>query len=299
MCDLSHYGLIGIDGPDAASFLHAQFTNDVVNLADSHAQWNSWCSPKGRMLASFLLWRKGDSYRLMLPRVIQAAIQKRLGMFVLRAKVAITDQSDSYVRIGLIAAASSAQRNLGSVQPTIDGGLSITASRSCDLILTSVETAPQRWHELSKLAQPTGTSAWDLGLIRDGIAEVRLETQDRFVPQAANYELIGGVSFKKGCYPGQEIVARTQYRGILKRRMTRVSISTNQMLRPGDSVYSPLFPEQAVGDVVTSAIAGTQVEALVVAQLDAIRGDSLYTDATCDAASKLSLLPLPYDLPSS
>lgn len=298
LCDLSHYGLISVSGPDAASFLHAQFTNDVANLADGHAQWNSWCSPKGRMLATFLLWHIGDTYLMMLPRAIQAAIQKRLGMFVLRAKVSIADQSDSLVRIGLVSLAPAVTRKLGVIEPAPDGGLRISASGSCDLFLAPVEVAPTNWRSLAAQAAPSGADVWDLGLIRDGIAEVRAETQDRFVPQAANYELIGGVSFKKGCYPGQEIVARTQYRGILKRRMVRAKVPHGFTLRAGDAVYSPLFPEQAVGDVVSAAMLSDTQEVLLVAQLDAIRGDSLYAEAACGDLSKLMQLPLPYSLPS-
>jgi tRNA-modifying protein YgfZ len=298
LCDLSQYGLISISGPEAASFLHAQLTNDVVNLPEGHAQWNSWCSPKGRMLASFLLWRVGDAYSIMLPRAIQAAIQKRLGMFVLRAKVSISDQSDAFVRIGLVSLASATSRKLGVIEPLPDAGFRIATSATCDLFLVPIEVAPKHWHALAKQAAPSGADVWDLGLIRDGIAEVRAETQDRFVPQAANYELIGGVSFKKGCYPGQEIVARTQYRGILKRRMVRATVPAGYSLRAGDAVYSPLFPEQAVGDVVSSALSGDQQEILLVAQLEAIRGNSLYADATYADHSKLTQLPLPYALPS-
>ncbi len=298
LCDLSHYGLIGVSGPDAASFLHAQLTNDVANLRDGHAQWNSWCSPKGRMLASFLLWRVGDTYSIMLPRSIQAAIQKRLGMFVLRSKVSISDQSESVVRIGLVSATPNPSRKIGVLELLPGGGHRVSASRSCELFSVPVEAAPKQWERLAENATPRGADVWDLGLIHDGIAEVRAETQDRFVPQAANFELIGGVSFKKGCYPGQEIVARTQYRGILKRRMVRASVPAGFAMRAGDAVYSPAFPDQAVGDVVSSASSDDTQEILVVAQLEAIRGDSLFADPTCAVTSKLTQQPLPYPLPA-
>jgi folate-binding protein YgfZ len=128
--------------------------------------------------------------------------------------------------------------------------------------------------------------------------EVGPETQDAFVPQMANFELVGGVSFKKGCYPGQEIVARTQYRGILKRRMAKVSSEAAVPLKAGALVYSPAFPDQAAGVVALSAMADTGFcFSLVIAQLEAIEQDCLYSDPQLSASGRLLITPLPYEYP--
>jgi folate-binding protein YgfZ len=305
ICDLSHYGLIRISGDDAASFLHGQFTNDVAALEDGQSQPNGWCSPKGRLLATFCLWRTGSTYFLMLPRALQPAIQKRLGMFVLRAKVVIEDASGTTVRIGLLtpladavnAALKSLLPPLGRVVD-IDGSTLVSVGPSRAVMLTSSAGASAVWQRLAATNAIYAANAWDLGSINDGMIEVAPETQDSFVPQMANFELVGGVSFKKGCYPGQEIVARTQYRGILKRRMAKVRTELAEPLTAGASVYSPAFPDQAAGMVALSALSGPgSCLSLVVAQLESIEHDSLYTDPTFAPSSRLVVERLPYDYP--
>jgi len=306
ICDLSHYGLIRVSGEDAGRFLQAQLTNDVLALDVGAAQLNGWCSPKGRLLAVFTLWRSSDAYYLMLPRLLQAGIQKRLGMFVLRAKVAIEDVSTFAVRFGLISGSSTELTDVLPNDPSPAPGTAHTTATGTVVRLSPTRTivvvdplaAEQTWDDLASQRSRLTANAWDLASIRDGVIEVLPETQDAYVPQMANFELAGGVSFKKGCYPGQEIVARTQYRGILKRRMVRVRIASETPLLPGTQVYSPLFPGQAAGTIATSArSAADTVEALVVAQLEAISNNSLFVDQSFSTAGQLAVLSLPYRLP--
>jgi folate-binding protein YgfZ len=312
ICDLSHYGLIKITGEDAGKFLHAQFTNDVAALQSGQSQLNGWCSPKGRLLVVFWLWQVEDGYYMLLQKSLQPAIQKRLGMFILRSKVTLEDASASTVRIGLVRVptvletdpTNTADDTLSSVIPALgsvtntDQGTSVRLSPSRAVLVTSPATAEAAWQELRKTNHLLTANEWDLAAINEGVIDVVPDTQDSYVPQMANFELVGGVSFKKGCYPGQEIVARTQYRGILKRRMARVSHVSSIALKPGTPVYSPQFPEQSVGSVALSARCSTsKVIALVVVQLESINSDSLFLDVACTQENHLSVLALPYAYP--
>jgi folate-binding protein YgfZ len=259
--------LIAVSGDDAAAFLHGQFTNDVLALKPGEAHWNGWCSPKGRLLATFVLARGKEGYFLMLPMALREAFQKRLLMFVLRSKVKLENFSATVSHFGV----------WGGALP--EGAFALGADHG--VVIDGA--APT--------GRAAGFAAWSLALIRAGILVVVPETQDQFVPQMANFELIGGVNFKKGCYPGQEIVARMQYRGGLKRRMVRVA--SGVACEPGTSVYSSTFGEQSAG-MVANVAPSTEGgwEALVVAQLEAIAIDDL--KLASPQGTPLEILPLPY-----
>jgi len=294
LCDLSHYGVIKVSGEEAAKFLQAQLTNDVVALSVGQAQWNGWCSPKGRLLVTFLIWRSDAHYFLLLQKSIQQTIQKRLSLFVLRSKVTLEDVSDGWQRMGMLADDNSSIPLPSNLMQSEANklGVVIRLSNQRTLIFAETETAISTWQTLSTTISRVGGNDWDLAGIRDGIIDISVETQDAYVPQMVNFELIGGVNFKKGCYPGQEIVARTQYRGILKRRMVRVTFAADNLPIVGTPLYSPAFAEQAAGTIALAAKNGTMVEALVVAQIDAITSNSLYLDAAL--THQLNLLDLPY-----
>ena len=304
LCDLSHFGLTVASGDDAATFLHGQFCNDVVALTEGRAQWNGWCSPKGRLLVTALVWPGKQGFYLLLPRALQAAIQKRLQMFVLRAKVKLSDESDMWVRFGVAGPrAEELLRNFaGSVpeQPMstvhTEVGRVIKLSTNRFVVIASPEHAIALWNQLAEHASPTGAGLWDWLSIQQGIVNILPGTQDAFVPQMANFELIGGLSFKKGCYPGQEIVARTQYRGILKRRMVLAHLSTPTAPSPGDKCFSAAFGDQAAGEVANVAPAlGGGFDLLIVAQIGAINENNLRY-ASADGIP-LIIKPLPYEVP--
>jgi folate-binding protein YgfZ len=312
ICDLSHYGLIKIAGDDAGKFLHAQFTNDVLALQSGQSQLNGWCSPKGRLLVTFWLWRLGEVYYILLLKSLQPAIQKRLGMFILRSKVTLEDASISTVRIGLVQVPAAletehthaADDRLGSWIPALgrvtknDRGILVRLSQSRTALIISPANAEAVWQELCKESPPLTANEWDLAGINEGVLEVVPDTQDSYVPQMANFELVGGVSFKKGCYPGQEIVARTQYRGILKRRTAKVSHHSSVALKPGTPVYSPQFPDQSVGSVALSARCSEgKVVSLVVVQLESVKNNSLFLDVACTKENHLPVSALPYVYP--
>jgi len=217
---LSRYGLLSVTGPDARAFLHAQLTNDIENLGADRSALAGWCSAKGRLLASFLVIPSPQGFLLQLARDLAAPVAKRLGMFVLRAKVKIADESDSWAQFGVWE--SDWQ------QPDVAWRGNIA----------TVRVGERRFLQLAPVAEinePANADEvqWTLQEIRAGRPLITSATQDQFVPQMVNFEVLGGVDFQKGCYPGQEIVARAQYRGQVKRRMVHARAPAGVTLKPG------------------------------------------------------------------
>ncbi|HVC11036.1 MAG TPA: folate-binding protein [Burkholderiales bacterium] len=294
--ELVQLGMIEVTGEDARAFLHAQLTNDVANLRASQARYAGWCSAKGRLLASFLIVPHGEGFLLQLARDLAPAVAKRLGMFVLRSKAKVSDGSAGWVQFGL-SGAGAAERLavLGLVAPPLDLGV----SEAQDAL--AVRLAEQRYLVAVPAARREATAAlldhgseqaWLLEEIRAGRPLVTHATQDLFVPQMVNYELLGAVDFKKGCYPGQEIVARTQYRGQLKRRMIRARVSAQA--QPGQDVYGQDLPGQAAGTVVNSALSPEGgSELLAVVPIASLEQRAALRLGSPDGPA-LEVLPLPH-----
>lgn len=256
---LVHLGLLECSGDDAKSFLHNQLTSDVNHLAPDAAQHSAWCTAKGRMQASFLHYRSGETYRLLLSADLLAATQKRLQMFVLRSKVKITDLTTTTEVIGLsgphaeaaLTAAGLPVPSAPLVGATVAEGTIVRLDHDRFILISAAAAAPDLWHRLSTLAKPVGTPAWLWLDIKAGIPLIMEATKEAFVPQMANFDKIGGVSFHKGCYPGQEIVARTQYLGKVKRHLYQ--IHSTAPLAAGASIYAPDSPEHPCGMVANAA----------------------------------------------
>lgn len=303
---LTDLGLIAIAGDDAASFLHNQITNDVEKLDLSTARLAGYCTPKGRLLASFLMWKTADAIFLQLPLPLQPAIQKRLQMFVMRSKAKLSDAGNRLVALGLSgpAAATALQtwfpdlpaqpyakvdNAYGTLIRVADGG-----NHARYQWITDTANAVAAWPALSSKLTARGASAWRLGEIQAGVPSITAATQEQFVPQMINFELIGGVNFKKGCYPGQEIVARSQYLGKLKRRAVLATIATADV-KAGSEVFSSADPEQPCGMVVNAEqnAAGSAL-CLVEIKLAAIDNGSIHLGSVSGPA--LQLQRLPYEL---
>lgn len=301
-------GLIAANGVDAASFLHNQLTNDVEHLSATDARLAGYCTPKGRLQATVLMWRSGEDIFLQLPRAIQAPLQKRLTMFVLRAKAKLRDATEEPERVAVLGlggakAADALRAQVGDLPAApyakIDGAFG-TVIRLADAFgaarfqwITSFDTAQAALPALRAALALGGDAAWQLSAIHAGVAQVSLPTQEQFVPQMINYELLGGVNFKKGCYPGQEIVARSQYLGKLKRR-TVLATLVNAAARPGDEVYSVADPEQPSGMIVNAAPNGAGgADVLVEIKLAALDGEVRHASA---GGTPLSFLTMPYSL---
>ncbi|MES2152077.1 MAG: folate-binding protein [Pseudomonadota bacterium] len=298
-------GLIAVSGDDAASFLHSQLTNDVEHLAPGEARMAGYCSPKGRLLASFLMWRSPDAVYLQLPSELQPALQKRLSMFVLRAKAKLADATPGQVLLGFGGhGAEPALRAIFGAMPAAPYAVLDTPSGTLIRLpdafgapryqwLTTAETAEFALPELAGCLALGGADAWQLAAIHAGIASITQKTQDQFVPQMVNFELLGAVNFRKGCYPGQEIVARSQYLGKLKRRTALASVGAQA--QAGDEVFAADDPGQPCGMVVNGAPNGTGgSDVLVEMKLAALeQGDVHLASAN---GPPLVFLPMPYPL---
>lgn len=306
MTDLSPMGLIQFSGEDAKSFLQSQLTCDIRELDSGCAQYGSYCTPKGRILTSFLLWQHHDGIWMQLPANLLTAIQKRLSLYVLRAKVKLTDISDTWIRIGI--AGPDAEKLLQTITGPADRSgqplyvhhtekfSAIYLPQNRIEITVSLEYAPVLWKQLKQHLTPVGTGCWDWLTIQSGIPVILPETQETFLPQMINLDAIGGVSFKKGCYPGQEIVARTQYLGKLKRRMFLAHIATAETIKPGDALYSADMEDQSSGNIVNAApspLGG--YDALAVAQQSSIGNCDIHWQSL--QGPVLEFKPLPYQLP--
>jgi len=295
-------GLIAVTGEDTASFLHSQLTNDVEHLGRAEARLAGYCTPKGRLLATFLYWRSADGICLQLPRELQAAIQKRLSMYVLRAKAKLADATPELtLGFGGQQAEAALREVFGAVPAQAFGKLEHESGvllRLPDafgaprfLWLTSLAAAEAAWPACASL-RPAPGAAWQLAAIHAGVPQITAATQEQFVPQMVNLELLGGVNFKKGCYPGQEIVARSQYLGKLKRRTALASVAA--AAKPGDEVFDPQDPGQPCGMVVNAAPNGAGSDLLVEMKLAALDAD-VRLGAADGAPLRLRELPYPLD----
>lgn len=257
LAPLPRYGVIDCRGEEARSFLHNQLTSDINHLAADGVQHAAWCTAKGRMLASFLIWRTEEGYRLALAAELLEGILKRLKMYVLRAKVTLSDVSDSCLLVGVSGPqAAAALQSVGLPAPatpmTQQGGVLRLDAKRLIAALPS-ESFATAWASLAQQARPVGEPVWRWLDIEAALPVITAATQEEFVPQMADFEKIGGVSFHKGCYPGQEIVARAQYLGKIKRHLFRVESDT--AMQAGEDLYSPSNPDQACGKIVSTALA--------------------------------------------
>ena len=305
LADLSDTALIRATGADVQNFLNSQFSNDLKQLDATHSQLAAWCSPKGRMLAIFRVMRRGDEYLLQLPASLQTDMLKRLRMYVMRSKVTL-DSADAGLRaIGLSGPATEKILKIhAGFIPEGENGCAtqdeLTILRLPGIhprfeIIAPVRTAMKLWESLKAEATMAGPGAWAWLDIMAGIPTVLPQTSEAFVPQMANLELVGGVNFKKGCYPGQEIVARMQYLGKLKQRMYRAHATADTAPQPGDAIYAPDFPGQSAGTVVDAQPSPDGgYDLLAVIQISSAQAGELHIASA--AGPTLSLQPLPYSV---
>lgn len=271
---LTHLVCQRMVGEDAQTFLQGQLSSDLRAVAMEACQYSSYSTPKGRMLASFLVLKDAAGYYLQTSCDIAPAVFKRLNMFIMRSKVQSTVADVG--ALGLLGPhAGKTIQNLWGV--TLDADQTVAAQADGLLLVRHgaehyqimgdaalLEAAYTRLQAVSILV---GTQFWDAADIQTGYARISANTQEAFVPQMANMDLIGAVSFKKGCYPGQEIVARTQYLGKLKKRAYRAQINTTEVVKNGDAVYSPTLGEQSCGMIALAACVDVGVwNVLVVVQ---------------------------------
>jgi folate-binding protein YgfZ len=302
---LTDWGVIRARGEDAATFLHGQLTQDTQSLAPGQARLAGYCSPKGRLLASFVVWRAApDEILLACSADLLAPTLKRLSMFVLRAKCKLSDASGEIALWGLVI-----PKAAGAMPPSVSGielppaplEMRVADGRTAIRLADAGGCARVLWAtpaDAGPALAPAPKAAWDWLEVQAAVPRIVARTSDAFVPQMVNLELVGGVNFQKGCYPGQEIVARSQYRGTVKRRMFLAE--GDAAAEAGAEVFAADDPSQPAGQVVLAAslegAGGTRHAALVEAKRALADAGALRLGAADGPA--LRLQPLPYELPA-
>ncbi|WP_368763763.1 CAF17-like 4Fe-4S cluster assembly/insertion protein YgfZ, partial [Pseudomonas aeruginosa] len=273
---LVHEGILAVRGPDAAKFLQGQLTCNLAYLNDETSSLGGRCNIKGRLLSSFRILPEGDGLLLAMAGELLEAQLADLKKYAVFSKASLADESAAWLRIGL-RDASEALRALGIDTPAESGRI----ARHGDLLAVALGDArvelwvPAQRAEavlatLREHSREAPLDDWLLGQVRAGVGQVFGATRELFIPQMINLQAVGGVSFKKGCYTGQEIVARMQYLGRLKRRLYRLALDADEVPAPGTGLFSPVH-STSVGEVVLAArTPENSVELLAVLQDDAV-----------------------------
>jgi tRNA-modifying protein YgfZ len=299
-CPLSHEGVLAVRGVDASKFLQGQLTCNMDYLSEAKATLGARCTQKGRMQSSFRILLEGDGVVLAMASELIEAQLLDLKKYAVFSKSKLTDESASWARFGLTNGdAALASLGLELAQETD------AVARANDLIAIRVSPArAELWVRAEQAADlsnrlaaqlPEGSlNDWLLGQIRAGIGQVFGQTREEFIPQMINLQAVGGVSFRKGCYTGQEIVARMQYLGKLKRRLYRLTLEGSELPEPGTELFSPVHASSA-GNVVIAARAESGVELLAVLQADAVDDGNIHLGNPEGQALQLTELPYTLD----
>ncbi|MFM0336621.1 CAF17-like 4Fe-4S cluster assembly/insertion protein YgfZ [Paraburkholderia fungorum] len=306
---LMQFGVIDASGDDAASFLHGQLTNDTQHLDAANARLAGYCSAKGRLLASFLTWRCGETIHLLVSKDVQAAVQKRLSMFVLRAKAKLVDATGELAVVGL---AGDVRKALSGVFDALPDGVHVKVDGAAGSLIRVPDALDRlrylwigpkaeveaRLPLLDGKLKRVSPAVWDWLDIRAGEPRITQPVVEQFVPQMVNFDVLGAVNFRKGCYPGQEVVARSQYRGTIKRRTSLANVAGElDTVKAGAELFHSDDPGQPCGMVVNAASAPQGgVDLLVETKLAALEKGSVHLGAADGPA--LQFLALPYGLPT-
>lgn len=275
LCDLSHLSLLKFSGSDAEQFLQGQLTNDIHQLTEGVSHLSGYCSAKGRLLAIFRAFRHNDAFYLQAPTEIIESLQKRLQMFIMISDVQLEAVSDQLTNFGVVG--KEAASLLEAHFPTLSNrDNSVTPFGESFLICHPGETPRYQiigpldeqktlWSKLVSKAAVTDSTVWSLADINAAIPNIYLSTQETFVPQMINLHLVDGISFTKGCYVGQEVVARLHYLGKQKRNMYRATVTTESAPNAGDTLYSSSNESsQGAGTIVDVARKGQHYQLLIV-----------------------------------
>lgn len=298
-CPLSHEGILAVRGSDAGKFLQGQLTCNLNYLSLEHASLGARCMVKGRMQSSFRILPEGNGYLLAMASELLDAQLADLKKYAVFSKATLADESAAWARFGL-QRGDAALQALGLAIPA-EAGATV---RHDDLIAIAVSSGRvELWapaaqaHTVRQVLATHLTEAplndWLLGQVRAGIGQVMGPTRELFIPQMINLQAVDGVSFKKGCYTGQEIVARMQYLGKLKRRQYRLALAQDTVPAPGAEIFSPTHGS-SVGEVVIAASTGQGCELLAVLSAEAVEDDNLHLGSL--EGPRLEMLSLPYEL---
>lgn len=300
-CPLTHEGILAVRGADANKFLQGQLTCNLNYLTDDHASLGARCTPKGRMTSSFRIVSVADGYLMAMAKELVEPQLADLQKYAVFSKSKLIDESSEWLRFGL-SGCDDVLRSLGLelAQATDSVArneqfIAVRAGKDRAELWAPASQSAELHSRLSAHTTEAQLNRWQLAQIGDGIGHVQGSTRELFIPQMLNLQALGGVSFKKGCYTGQEIVARMQYLGKLKRRLYRLSLADKTLPEPGTELFSSVH-RSAVGEVVSAAYRDDSIEILAVLQADAAES----ADITLGSAEgqPLTLLDLPYTLDS-
>lgn len=297
---LSHEGVLAVRGVDASKFLQGQLTCNLNYLSDARSSLGARCTQKGRMQSSFRIVFEGDGCLLAMARELVESQLLDLRKYAVFSKSKLTDESQAWVRFGL-QDGDGALISLGLDLPqetdsVVRGNdlIAIRVSPGRTELWVRADQADTLTSRLAAQLAQGSINDWLLGQIRAGIGQVFGSTREEFIPQMLNLQAVGGVSFKKGCYTGQEIVARMQYLGKLKRRLYRLSLAGDSLPEPGTALFSPVNASSA-GNVVVAAQAGATIELLAVLQADAVEDGRIHLGTPDGPALQMSELPYTLD----
>ena len=298
-CTLSHEGVLAVRGADAGKFLQGQLTCNLNYLSDTQSSLGARCTQKGRMQSSFRILLEGDGVLLAMASELLEPQLADLKKYAVFSKSKLTDESTAWTRFGIDhgdAALNSLGLDLPADTDSVarhDGLIAIRVSPERAELWAAADQANSIKGKLSALLAEGDLNQWLLGQVRAGIGQVMPGTRELFIPQMLNLQAIGGVSFKKGCYTGQEIVARMQYLGKLKRRLYRLKLDASDLPEPGTQLFSPTHGS-SIGEVVLAAHTGQDIELLAVLQAEAAESGDVHLGTLEGPA--LHLLDLPYEL---
>lgn len=299
-CPLSHEGVLAVRGVDAGKFLQGQLTCNLDYLSEAKATLGARCTQKGRMQSSFRILLEGDGVLLAMASELIEAQLLDLKKYAVFSKSKLTDESASWVRFGLqdgdgalVSLGLDLAQETDSVVRANDL-IAIRVSPARAELWVRAEQADDVRSRLIAHVPEAPLNDWLLGQIRAGIGQVFGQTREEFIPQMINLQAVGGVSFKKGCYTGQEIVARMQYLGKLKRRLYRLTMAGNELPEPGAALFSPVH-SSAVGNVVIAARSDVGIEVLAVLQADAAEDGRIHLGGAEGEALHLNELPYTLD----
>ncbi|MGV8886701.1 MAG: YgfZ/GcvT domain-containing protein [Pseudomonas sp.] len=298
-CTLSHEGVLAVRGADASKFLQGQLTCNLDYLSETQASLGARCTQKGRMQSSFRILLEGDGVLMAMATELLEPQLADLKKYAVFSKSKLTDESAAWVRLG-VGHGEAALISLGLELPAEtdsvvrnEGLIAIRVSPDRAELWVAADQADLIKGTLSAVLAEGDLNQWLLGQIRAGVGQVMPSTRELFIPQMLNLQAVGGVSFKKGCYTGQEIVARMQYLGKLKRRLYRLNLDAIELPEPGTPLFSPTHGS-SIGEVVLAARAEKNIELLAVLQAEAAEGGDIHLGALDGPA--LHLLDLPYTL---
>lgn len=302
LSNLADRGLLEVTGEDAVSFLQNQLTNDITKIDETVHQLTAWCNPKGRVIVNFRAFMRDGKIFLILSKDLVETVITKLSRYIMMSKVTITDATDTLVHFGY--AGEHAERDLRQILDKVPTGERETLNTGNLTILRlpgntprfevygDIKEASDLWSKCNVRAAPVSSQAWDFMNIRAGRPVVTLASSEAWIPQMLNFTYIDGVDFKKGCYPGQEVVARLNYLGKTKRRMYLMEIQTDKVPETNASIVNAEGTE--VGQILNAVINPDDiVECLAIMKIAATEAEMFLETAN---GPTVRALELPYSV---